>query len=472
MSAWKVYKPSATAPWNLQRVVHLHRRAAFGATWTEIQRDLRDGPDASIERVLNGEPTRGSQTSPQSVAAPAAEASSSLKPQASSPASDFESVAAVIGNAAVDSGSADRLKAWWLYRCLFSPHPLAERLAFVWHNHFATSNLKVNDLRLMKLQNETFRQRAFAPFGELLSAVVHDPALLEWLDATSNRKQHPNENLARELMELFTLGIGHYSEEDIKQAARALTGWTVRQGEFRTLPAVHDDEPKTILGRTGNFSGDDLVTMLAEHPATSRRIAWRLAGEFFGEGVVDDAALSELADGLRRHNLDVRFGVETILRSELFFNERNIGTRVCDPVSFIVGPLRALECGRDPPSTLVLAEWVARMGQDLFYPPNVGGWAGGRAWLSTRNVVSRANSMAALVDGSLHTPARPPDLAALAAMHTKERDVPGAARFFSRLLHGTDNDAEIDKAVKENGGARELSPLVLKLLTGTQAYLH
>lgn len=264
MSAWTPYIPTPNAPWNLERVVHLHRRAAFGASWSEIRRDLADGPEASITRVLDG-------TS-----------------RLAGVPDDFENIAGIIGAAAVDSGGAERLKAWWLYRCLFSPHPLHERLTLMWHNHFATSNVKVNELRLMKRQNETFRRLAFRPFGELLQEMVHDPALLTWLDAPSNRKEHPNENLARELMELFTLGIGHYTEDDIKQAARALTGWTVRQEEFREQPAAHDDGEKIILGQTGNWGGSDLVKILLEQPHTPRRLAWRLTSEFCGEGIVDE----------------------------------------------------------------------------------------------------------------------------------------------------------------------------------------
>ena len=285
VSVWTPYEPDDDAPWNLRRVVHLHRRVVFGACWTEIQRDLAEGPEAAVSRVLDG--TVRAEGVPEG----------------------FEQLAGVIGAAAVDSGSAERLKAWWLYRCLFSPHPLEERLTLMWHNHFATSNLKVNDLRLMKQQNDTLRKHALSPFGVILRDIVHDPALLEWLDASSNRAGQPNENLARELMELFALGIGNYSEDDVKEAARALTGWTVRQNEFRNLESLHDEGEKTILSRTGNFDGDDLVDILIDEPAVARRLAWRLTNEFFGTGVVDDSALDELAEGLRTHNLDIHWGV-------------------------------------------------------------------------------------------------------------------------------------------------------------------
>src|SRR5262249_23075444 len=151
---------------------------------------------------------------------------------------------------------------------------------------------------------------------DLLSAAVRDPALLIWLDAPSNRREHPNENLARELLELFTLGIGHYSESDVKQTARALSGWTIKDEKFAEDPDEHDNGEKVILGSRGNWSGPDLVTILLECPATSVRLAWRICDTFLGEDAVSPSDIESLADGLRRHGLDIAWGVETVLRSE------------------------------------------------------------------------------------------------------------------------------------------------------------
>src|SRR5262249_18091426 len=238
-------------------------------------------------------------------------------------------------------------------------------------------------------------------FGDLLVTVVHDPALLIWLDAQANRLGKPNENLARELMELFTLGIGHYTEADVKEAARALTGWTVAGATFREDAARHDRGDKTILGRKGKWKGDDLVRMLLGHPATARRLAWRLCDWLMGEGAVGGPALDALAAGLRAHDLDVGWAVATVLRSRAFFAEKNLGSRPLGPVEYVVGVARALECFDPPPSTRLLGEWAGRLGQDLFYPPNVGGWEGGRGWLSTQAIVGRANYAGALVAGNL-----------------------------------------------------------------------
>jgi uncharacterized protein (DUF1800 family) len=405
--AWAPYEPSPDAPWDARRVAHLHRRAGFAATWGEVQRDLKDGPRASLDRLLAG------------------------KARADGVPPDFADVARLL---AASAGEPERLKAWWVYRMLFGPDPLTERLVLMWHNHFATSIAKVRDAGTMRRQNEVFRAHARAPFGELLRAAVHDPALLLWLDAPANRKGHPNENLARELMELFTLGIGHYSEADVKEAARALTGWTVEDGQFRQDPVRHDGDDKTILGRQGKWTGDDLVKMLLEQPATAERLAFRLCEQFLGDGAVDAAGVKALADGLRQHDLDVGWGVETVLRSRAFFAEANIGRRVLGPAEFTVGAARALEMFEPAPSTLVLADWCARLGQDLFQPPNVGGWPGGRQWISAQAMIGRANFAAALVGGTLTRERRPFGALALAQRHGRGGDLRDLLAFYGDLL--------------------------------------
>jgi uncharacterized protein (DUF1800 family) len=414
MDSWEPWQPSANEPWDLRRVVHLHRRAAFAATWKEIQRDLEDGPHAAIDRLLKGES------------------------RVEGVPDDFEKMAGVIGDAAVGSGNVNRLKAWWFYRMLFTPDPLGERLTLMWHNHFATSNVKIEDAALMRRQNAVFRACARAPFGEMLRRMAKDPALLLWLDAEVNRKEHPNENLAREIMELFTLGVGNYTETDIKEVARALTGHTVKDGEFRQSARDHDDGEKTIFQQTGRWNGDDVVRLLLEHRATARRLAFRICEQFMGEGAVDQAALDELADELRERELDIGWAVATVLHSAAFFSERNLSNRVLAPVEYLVGALRALEVFDPPPSTLLLAERSANLGQDPFYPPNVFGWPGGRAWLTSRAIISRANFATALVAGALHHPSHPFDAVGLAERHGAS-EVADQRAFFSQLLLGRVN---------------------------------
>ncbi|MEN1678503.1 MAG: DUF1800 domain-containing protein [Planctomycetota bacterium] len=421
-SAWEPYTPDGDAPWNLQRVVHLHRRAAFAAPWDVLQGDLADGPQAAVDRLIQGD---------------------------KSPA--FESMAKTIGDAAMASGSPGRLKAWWVYRMLMSPDPLGERLTLMWHNHFATSNRKVQDLVLMREQNDLLREHARAPFSKLLTAVVKHPAMLVWLDADSNRKGHPNENLARELMELFTLGVGNYSEQDVKGAARALTGWTIAGGQFAFREARHDAGEVELLGDRGPLTGDDLLERLLKHPATAERLAWRICQTLLGEEVTPQAALDELADGIAAHQLNIGWAVETVLRSHLFFSNENLRSRVSGPMEYVIGVLRALELRSPPPSTLVLAEWAHRMGQDLFYPPNVGGWNEGRTWLATRTVVARANFADALVAGRLWRPARELEPDALIRRHSQSDKLASRVTWLAKLLWGEcpeDTTAPVVKAAR------------------------
>jgi uncharacterized protein (DUF1800 family) len=411
--AWSAYTPDDTAPWNIRRVTHLHRRAGFAGTWAELQRDLKDGPGPSVDRLMSGKAT---------LHAPG----------------EFSSTADLLADAAVAANEPGRLKAWWFYRMLFGPDPLAEKLTLMWHNHFATGFAKAQDLAAMRRQNETLRKHAKAPFAELLNASVREPALLAYLDAPANRKGHPNENLGRELMELFTLGVGNYTEADVKEAARCLTGWTVEDGHFAEVPAKHDDGEKTVIGKKGSWTGADLVKVLLDCPATAKRIVWRLCDSFLGEKAVSAEAMNSLAEGMMEKKLDVGWAVDTILRSKAFYAEANIGTRVKGPAEFIVGAARALEMFDPAPSTLALADWCGRMGQDLFDPPNVGGWPGGRAWIGARSMIARSNFVSALIDGANAGRSKPYDPDELPKKHEQPTDANALIAFHCRLLLGGD----------------------------------
>jgi uncharacterized protein (DUF1800 family) len=407
---WASYVPDKNVPWDMRRVVHLHRRAGFAATWDEIQRDLKEGPEASINRILEG------------------------KSRSSGVPDDFSAFADLLADQALATPEPSRLKGWWVYRMLFGSDPLTERLTLMWHNHFATSNLKVNHLALMRRQNETLRSLCRAPFGRLLCAMLRDPALLVWLDAPANTNGHSNENLARELMELFTLGIGHYSEDDVKQAARALSGWKLVGEEARLVPVRHDASAKVILGRSAAFDADGLAALLLDHPATSRRLAWRLCHEFFGEMATDERVVDALAEELRVRQLDIGWGVGTVLRSRLFFEAANLRQRIASPIDYVLGSVRALEILDPAPSTPVLADWCGRLGQDLLYPPNVGGWTGGRNWITTRSALGRTNFAAVLVGVDSASRSTSFDPIALAARHGQRRN----PSFFAQLLLGAD----------------------------------
>jgi uncharacterized protein (DUF1800 family) len=430
---WTQWQPSPQQPWDLARISHLHRRAGFMPNWSTMQRGLLEGFEKTIDRVLKSKPDQTDHNA-------------------------FEHLSSTIGEAASTSGNPDRLRAWWVFRMLMSPCPLVERMTLLWHNHFATSNDKVQDVSAMSEQNHLLRKHALGHFGDLLRAVVKHRAMLNWLDASSNRKEHPNENLARELMELFTLGEGHYTESDVKEAARCLTGWTIRGNRFAFVEELHDTGEKSVLGSKGNWNGDDLIVLLLEQDATSQRIAWRLCDTFFGEGIVDDDARSELAKGLKQNELNIAWAVETILRSQVFFSDANIRSRVKGPVEYVVGIIRALEIERDPPSTLLIATELRQLGQDLFHPPNVFGWTEGRAWIHTRSLLARHRFVSQLLTGK-HYPVGHPaiDLLALAKRHGFGESTEQAIEFLNRLILDRPEPDETLRSSQETDDLRNVA---------------
>jgi len=373
MSAWARYRPSASAPWDRRRVHRLHR-AGFGARPSVIDRDLGRSPDDCIDQLLAG----------------------SDAPRIP----DFERQAAALERSALASSGSLRLQAWWSFRMLYTGDPVRERLSLLWHDHFATSQNKVGNTKLMAEQNDLFRARGVGPFGDLLRAVVKHPALLIYLDAPYNRRGMINENLGRELLELFTTGPGPYDQSDVVAASRALTGWGVAEERFRFDEAAHDAGEKSVLGTRGAFDGDRLLAIARDHPSTARHLAFKLCEEFLGEGT-PNSAVEALAERLSRSGLDIGQGVATILRSARFHSEDRLGKRFVGPAEMAISTLRALELEEARPSTLGISTWIRRMGMELFHPPNVGGWQRGRGWFTQRGVIARANYADAVAHGAL-----------------------------------------------------------------------
>ncbi len=358
--AWAPYEPSRDAPWNLQRAAHLYRRAAFGANWTQLQQALEQGPRRTVEQLLQG--SADQHTFYQ----------------------QMEQVAlATLGN-----NRAGGLPPWWLYVMRFSPHPVRERVALFWHDHFATSAAKV-DAWMMWQQNQLFRRLGLGPFGTLLEQVSKDPAMMVWLDGALNRRRHPNENFAREVMELFTLGLGNYTEQDIKEAARAFTGWSLRRGRFYYDAEEHDPGVKVVLGRRGRWQGEDVLHILLEHPATANYLVSKWCRYLVAEDAPWPAALIEpLAREYRRRDYDTRWLLSTLLQSNVFFSPLAMGHKVKSPVDFALGILTALEGTTNYEE---LDRRLTQLGQRLFFPPNVAGWDRGPAWLNSATLVGRLN---------------------------------------------------------------------------------
>jgi uncharacterized protein (DUF1800 family) len=291
------------------------------------------------------------------------------------------------------------LRGWWLERMANGSRPLQEKMTLFWHGHFATSVVKVRDPYYMWRQNELFRRLATGDWLELLVQVSQDPAMLIWLDQAQSRKEHPNENYAREVMELFTLGEGHYTETDVTEAARAFTGWSLdRQSQsFVTRPRWHDSGRKTVLGRTGDLDGRDVLVQIVSQPQAALFITAKIWNYFAGEPPAP-ALNAALAEVFRRSGNRFRPLLQTIFLSAEFYSPRVIRNQVKSPVQWLVGSVRMLETQLPPP--LVSTNLLRNLGQDLFAPPNVKGWDGGVSWITTATLLARYNNAALLVNGA------------------------------------------------------------------------
>ncbi len=280
------------------------------------------------------------------------------------------------------------LREWWLRQMLVTPDPLRERMTLFWHNHFVSGMQKVQSPQLMYRQNVLLREHALGNFGMLLHAVARDPAMLRYLDSAFNRKGRPNENFARELMELFTLGEGHYTEQDVKEVARAFTGWSLnpQTGQFVFRPAQHDDGPKTVLGRRGNFGGDEVLDILLGRPETATLIAGKLWREFVSPQPAP-AEVARIAGALRGSGYDIRAALRVLFNSDAFYAPAHRGVLVKSPADLVVGTLRQFEF--EVPDVLPFVFAMGQSGQVLFAPPNVKGWPGGELWINATTLLRR-----------------------------------------------------------------------------------
>jgi len=361
------WDPDAHGGWNSRHATHLLWRAQFGVTDDEIARATGEGLASTLERLLSPQPETD----------------------------DFQFTADLLRQSAYDSANVADLKAWWIYRMRYSANPLVEKMSLLWHNHFATSYAKVQSVEQMTDQNDLIRTHALGRFDTMLHGMIRDVAMLVWLDGNANRKRHANENLARELMELFSLGVGNYTEVDITEAARALTGWHVREDAFWIDALNHDDGRKTVLGSTGRFDGDDLVDICLAQPACPRFLATKLLRTF----VVPNPS-AELVDALaariREHNFDMRPVLGELLTSEAFFADESRHAIIKSPIDLVLGAQRALESQTNLQSTVQL---LAELGQDVFEPPTVKGWEGDRLWIDSATLLRRIEFATQLTRG-------------------------------------------------------------------------
>ena len=380
----QAWQPADDADWNLKWAAHLYRRAAFGFPAVDskitasqsLQAAVKRGRAACIDQLLAGGDGQD----------------------------NFNGLMDELGRQIANREAPrfrdpqrEKLQGWWLYRIYHTPHPLLERCTLMWHNHFATSIAKVGKSLMMYQQNLLLREHALGKFQPMLSGISRDPAMLVWLDSNSNIKGRPNENYAREIMELFSLGVGNYTEQDIRDVARAFTGWGATGGQFVFNKALHDNGEKSFLGATGNFDGDDVVRIIMKQPATARFLARNMFREFVNEAEEpSDELIEPLAEQLRKSNYDIKSCLETMLRSRLFNSEQAYRMRIKSPVEYVIGITRSFDANV---SMEKLAKSMDGLGQTLFAPPNVKGWDGGRAWLNSATLLARHNLAAKLVGG-------------------------------------------------------------------------
>jgi len=395
------FSGSSTEPWDRMRAAHLLNRLTWGGTRDEIDRVVSLGARKAVDELLDFPD------------APADELSQSDTPDLSNiegyPKTFAERRDMFKGKSAeermllqqrlaqANQQALRQVAIWWIKRMVKGPYPAHEKLTFFWHGHFTTSAKDERSAWLMWQQNETWRQHAAGSFEKFVRAVSRDPAMLDFLNNQQNRKRHPNENYARELMELFTLGIGNYTEADIREGARAFTGWAHDGEAFIFRKFDHDDEPKTFMGRRGNFDGDDVISLILQNKSCAPYVASRL-WTFYVNDEPDPAIIASLSDVFKNNSFELRPLLRTMFLSKAFYDTRNIGAQIKSPLQLVVGTMRKL--GVPVPDYGRLYGAMEQMGQVPLMPPNVKGWPGGRTWINTSTLFVRQNTALWLAGGA------------------------------------------------------------------------
>ena len=389
--------PISSGKWNYVTAAHLLNRAGFGGTPSEISRLAAAGPQAAVSWLVDYERTPDPTPDP-AWARPDPDRASRLAAIRAAPEEQRRQMQRQ--DQQTQRERMIELRGWWLQRMAKGPRPLQEKMTLFWHGHFATSNEKVRDTYYMWRQNELFRRLATGNWLQLLVEVAKDPAMLIWLDQAQSRREHPNENFAREVMELFALGEGHYTEKDVTEAARALTGWSLNRDNQRFIdrPGQHDTGLKTVLGRTGYLDGEDVLEQIVAQPQAAVFISARIWNFFVGE-MPSPILNTALAEEFRRGGNNFKPLLRAMFLSEEFYSPTVVRRQVKSPVQWLVSSVRMLECELPPP--LASTSLLRTLGQDLFAPPNVKGWDGGLAWITTNTLLARYNEAAALAQGDL-----------------------------------------------------------------------
>jgi hypothetical protein len=409
-AAWKDdLAPMPAADWNDDRAAHLLAHAGFGGTPAEIEKLANMGLERAVRTLVSYENIPNPAIQPfveSGLWDPALDPFPESRPEATDRALKHGISMGVAskpaGNRPVQPVSdrffywlratmleTRRLGYWWANRMLQTTHPLEQKMALMWHGHFATHENKVRDYRKMMQQIDLFERGATGNIRDLTIQVAQNPAMLYFLDAQYNVKGAANENFAREVMELFTMGVGNYSEKDVREGARAFTGWYFDNLTFKVDPEKHDDGPKTFLGRMGNFDGVEAVKIIFEQPVTAEY----LAGKIYRFLVRDDLSpdvRKKLGAILRNNHYELKPLLTVILSSKDFYSEASYGAHIKGPVEHLIAMLKHLEAD-EVPGVPDFNQSTIAMGQHLLNPPSVAGWAGGRAWITPGLLIARGN---------------------------------------------------------------------------------
>lgn len=420
--------PIAASDWSYARAAHLAERAGFGATPQEIDRLAAMTPAQAVDSLVDYEAIAdhlkpfeesgiwdpGMDPFPPSraEAVRTAESRGEALGVKVLPAGTPRRIQPVVDKffyaLAANNFETQRLGLWWANRMLATPRPLEEKLTLFWHGHFATGENKVRDYRMMLRQNTMLRERASGRLRDLLIGILKDPAMLVFLDNGENVKQHPNENFGRELLELFTMGVGNYTERDVREAARAFTGWTNDVLEYKFDARQHDFGEKTFLGQKGRFNGEDIIDAILKQPVTGEFVAGKIYRYFVREDV-SEATRAELGRSFRESGYQMKPLLKRIFLSRDFYSPASYATQIKSPVHLVVSTYKKMGL-TEVPTIPDFGRMTGGLGQTLFNPPNVAGWAGGRTWITPATLLQRGNAFRDVLFPDIAS-FRPPDRA-------------------------------------------------------------
>ncbi len=412
--------------WTPAAAAHLLNRAGFGGSPSDVDRLHALGLEGAVEQMLQRPPEVRLPEADLTTLRPEGEMMNRAAMERELTPEERQKI--IQQRQRQERGQIAGLQNWWLQEMYRTGDRALEKMTLFWHGHFATSLQKVNQAALMWRQNETLREHALGDFRSMLRAISRDPAMIIWLDLRRSAPPVPNENFARELMELFTLGEGHYTEKDIREAARAFTGYRIdrNNGLFEYDMNANDMGKKTFFGKTDHFSGDDIIDIILEQEQCARFLCGKI-WRFFVSETPNAEAIDALATVWRRADYRMPDLLRTLFSSKIFHAPNHVGRQIKSPVQWIVQSCRAFELGAVPSSTAIRV--MRDLGQVLFLPPNVKGWDGGKTWITTSTLLQRYN-----------------DAPTLVGLGGSAREGEGRARRFMEQFGVTPVNAQVDLA--------------------------